>query len=189
LTITIPDIKPRLALQAPVSALAYRPDGKLLAAGLHKEVVLLSPADGEVVGRLGGQRGRGTALLFSHDGRWVAVASGSAGTAGELRLYAMPSAGLPLEKPEHLIAAHKDLILDLAFSSDGKLLATCGYDRLIKLWDPATGKEVRTLKDHSDSVYGVSFSPDGKLLASAAADRAVKVGDVASGKRLYAVVK
>ena len=65
------------------------------------------------------------------------------------------------------------------------ILASCGYDRLIKLWDVAAKKEMRILKDHSDSVYGIAFSPDGKLLASAAADRAVKVWDVASGTRLY----
>src|SRR5205823_5498284 len=73
----------------------------------------------------------------------------------------------------------------LAYSPDGKLLATCGYDRLIKLWEVANGQEVRTLRDHSDAIYALAFSPDGKLLASAAADRAVKVWDIASGNRLY----
>src|SRR5207247_3429674 len=68
---------------------------------------------------------------------------------------------------------------------DGKTLATCSYDRLVKLWDVTTGQELRTLKDHSDAVFGMAFSPDGRLLASAAADRAVKVWDVATGLRLY----
>ncbi len=95
-----------------------------------------------------------------------------------MRLYAG-------EKLVHQIAAHRDLIYDLAFSPDGKILASCGYDRLIHLWDPTTGKLIRDLKDHSDAVYAVAFSPDGKLFASGAADRAVKVWDVASGKRLY----
>ena len=185
LTVTIPEIKPRLPLKSPVTALAYRPDGKLLAAGLHKEVVFINPADGEVVGKLPGQTGQVTVLAFSRDGKQLAVASGSAGVVGEVRLYAFPTAGLPGEKPEHVIPAHKDLVLNLTFSPDGKLLATCGYDRLIKLWEVSTGKEVRTLKDHSDAIYGISFSPDGKLLASAAADRAVKVWDVATGRRLY----
>src|SRR5262249_59627190 len=115
----------------------------------------------------------------------VEVAAGAPASAGELRLYAVPSNGLPGSKPDGVFAAHADLIQDVAFSPDGKLLATCGYDRLIKLWDPATGKEVRTLKDHSDAVYSLAFSPDGKLLASGAADRAVKVWEVASGVRLY----
>jgi hypothetical protein len=86
-----------------------------------------------------------------------------------------------------LVNTHDDVIHDLAFSPDGKVLASCSYDRTIKLWDVSTakGKELHVLKDHSDAVHSLAFSPDGKLLASAAADRAVKVWDVATGVRLY----
>src|SRR5262249_31007111 len=80
---------------------------------------------------------------------------------------------------------HDDVIQYLAFSPDGKILASAGYDRLIKLWDLKAGKLLHVLKDHSDSVYGLAFSPDGTLLVSGGADRAGKVWDVASGNRLY----
>ena len=126
-----------------------------------------------------------TALAFSRDGSNLAVASGSPSASGVVRIYFFPPSGIPINKPEVVINAHKDIILGMAFSPDGNTLATCGYDRLIKLWDANTGKERRTLKDHSDSVYSVSFSPDGKLLASGGADRAVKVWDTATGTRLY----
>ncbi|MFL5339999.1 MAG: eIF2A-related protein [Gemmataceae bacterium] len=162
----------------PMAALAYRPDGKQLAAAQGHEVAIIDPATGAVSNRLAGS-GRVTALAWSRDGSRFAVATGSPGKAGELRLY-----DRELTKPQ-TIPAHADLIQDLAFSPDGKTLATCGYDRLVKLWDTATGKEQRTLKDHSDSVYGVAWRADGKLLASVAADRAVKVWDVATGTRLY----
>ncbi len=183
--IALPDIKARAPHAAPVAALAYRPDGKLLAAAGYREVELIDPNSGDVVGKLPGQTGDVTALAFSRDGSVLAVASGSPDVVGEVRIYKAAAGAVPADPPAKTIAAHKDAILDLAFSPDGKTLATCGYDRLIKLWDVETGQLVRELKDHSDAVYGVAFSPDGALLASGSADRAVKVWQVADGKRLY----
>jgi WD40 repeat protein len=185
LIVTLPDIKPRVAVAAPVSALAFRPDGKVVAGGGHKEVLLLDVASGDLLGRLSGQAGAITALVFSRDGKKLAAASSAPGRAGELRLYGVQASGLPKDGPDVMVPAHQDVILDLAWSPDGSILATCSYDRLVKLWDGGTGKELRTLKDHSDAVYGVSFSPDGRWLASGGADRAVKVWEVASGRRLY----
>ncbi len=173
---------PALAIAAPpppTTALAYRPDGKVLAAG-SRELWLLDANSHSVIKKITGQTGLVTALAWSRDGAWLAAASGLPSKSGEVRLYHSGSAD-----PVKTIAAHSDRIHDLAFSPDGRLLATCSYDRLVKLWDVETGREVRTLKDHSDAVYGIAFRPDGKLLASVAADRAVKVWNVQTGTRLY----
>lgn len=80
----------------------------------------------------------------------------------------------------------EDRVTALAFSPDGKLLATGAGEPSrngqIKLWDAATGNAVREFKDaHSDTVLALEFSPDGKLLASGSADRFAKVFDAASG--------
>ena len=69
----------------------------------------------------------------------------------------------------------------LAFSPDGRILASAGQDASIKLWDPASGQELQTLRGHSHAVNQVAFAPDGKRLASAAADRTVKLWDPATG--------
>jgi len=188
-TVVLPQIKPRSPRAAPVAALAYRPDGKLLAAGVQSEVVLIDPTNGEVQGRRTAQGGRVTALAYSPNGEMLAVACGSAGAAGEIRLYTTGFNGLPAEQPSLVFTAHADLIHALAFHPDNKSLASCGYDRLIRIWDVATGKRLQHLTDHSDAVQAVAFSPDGRLLASAGADRAVKVWDVASGKRLFTLAE
>jgi WD40 repeat protein len=72
----------------------------------------------------------------------------------------------------------------LAFSPDGKTLASGSSDATIKLWDVATGKEQATLKGHKAGVICVAFSPDGKTLASGSNrdDTTIKLWDVATGK-------
>src|SRR5205814_2358445 len=87
---TLPEIKPRSPVMPPIGALAYRPDGKMLAAGGHREVALIKLESGDVAAKLPDQTGKVSALAFSRDGRRLAVASGAAGTAGEIRLYAVP---------------------------------------------------------------------------------------------------
>jgi hypothetical protein len=191
--VNLPDIRPKQPVAPPVAALAYHPSGQLLAAAGRGTVFLLDPATGELLGKLEGLHPRVTALAFSRDGSHLAVASSAMGETHEVRVYEFSSDAehLSLAFPHgawervYAVVTHADVIQDLAFSPDGKILASCGYDRLIKLWDLTAKKEMHILKDHSDSVYGVAFSPDGKLLASAAADRAVKVWDVATGRRLY----
>ncbi len=174
----LPRIVPRHKANAAIAALAYHPRGDELAVGRQRDLLLLD-AVGDVKQQLQPQTGKITALVYNRDGSLLAEASGDAGASGKIVLLgADRKDGLVLE-------GHTDVIHALAFSADGKTLASCGYDRLVKLWDVTTGKLIRDLKDHSDAVYSVCFSPDGKLLASGGADRAVKVWDVSTGHRLY----
>ncbi len=79
------------------------------------------------------------------------------------------------------ISAHKGCTHSVAFSPDGKLLASSGNDRLVKLWDAASGKGIQELSGHSQWVVSVAFGPDGNLLASASNDRTIKIWDLVIG--------
>jgi WD40 repeat protein len=70
-------------------------------------------------------------------------------------------------KVQATLKGHRDSVADVAFSPDGKTLASGSYDKTIKLWNVATGKELATLIEDWDPVHCVAFSPDGKTLAAA----------------------
>jgi WD40 repeat protein/tRNA A-37 threonylcarbamoyl transferase component Bud32 len=82
------------------------------------------------------------------------------------------------------LRGHITTVNSVAFSPDGQCLASASSDRTVKLWETATGKELRTLKGNTGPVYGVAFSPDGQRLASASADQTVKLWETATGKVL-----
>jgi WD40 repeat protein len=81
-----------------------------------------------------------------------------------------------------ILPADPSAAAGVAFSPGGKLLASADADGTVRLWDPATGQGVRTIRADTTGtntgVNGVAFSPDGKLLASADADGTVRLWEV-----------
>jgi len=75
-------------------------------------------------------------------------------------------------------------VTSLAFSPDGKTLAVSSRDRVIRLWDPATGKEGKELAGHLSFVNSIAFSPDGKKLVSGGNDATARLWDATSGKEI-----
>ncbi|HEX3658580.1 MAG TPA: serine/threonine-protein kinase [Pirellulales bacterium] len=80
------------------------------------------------------------------------------------------------------LKGHAGNVLGVAFSPDGRLLASANGGTGVKVWDTTTGQETLNLKGHRYGVTSVAFSPDGKWLASASLDSTVKVWDAAMGQ-------
>ncbi len=79
--------------------------------------------------------------------------------------------------------SHGGYAVIVAYAPDGKTIASGGNDRLVRLWDVATGDEIRRFAGHGSNVDTVAFTADGKTLASGSVDNTIRLWDVASGKQ------
>ncbi|MBP5977901.1 protein kinase [Brasilonema sp. CT11] len=86
------------------------------------------------------------------------------------------------------LKGHSSDVNSVAFSADGKTLASGSDDETIKIWNLANQQEIRTLKGHSGWVWAVAFSGDGKTLASGSADKTIKLWNLETGQEIATLV-
>lgn len=166
-------------LPAPVTALAYAPDGKRLAAGGYRCVRLLDPTTGEITKTIPGPSDQVQALAWSSDGKLLAAGGGVPGKAGEVVLFDTAT-----WKPLRALTAHTEVVYAVAFRPSTHELATGSLDKTARIWNADTGQPTHLIKDHAEAVFGVAYSPDGKLLATASGDRSAKLFQTTDYKRI-----
>ncbi|MCV6639660.1 caspase family protein, partial [Candidatus Albibeggiatoa sp. nov. NOAA] len=89
------------------------------------------------------------------------------------------------QQRKQFLYGHSSSVNGVAFSPDGKTLASASEDNTIRLWEVTTGQALgQPLSGHSSSVTSVTFSPDGKILASASGDNTIRLWEVATGQAL-----
>lgn len=166
--------------RAPVSAVAFSPDGALIASGSEDHMVRVwHVATGRLIRRLEGHSSAVTAVAFSPDGSTIASASNDR----TVRLWNAHSGRLL-----RTLQGHVYYVYAVAFDPQGRWLATASWDRTIALWDAGSGVLVKKLKGHSAAIRAIDFSRDGKTLASGSDDQTVRLWSVDTGKELKVLV-
>ncbi len=153
-------------------AVAFSPDGRQLATacrGSAHSIQLWDVATGRFVGALNARQFV-RRLAYQPGGKYLASGGGGQ-QEGELVLW-----DVPLRRAVTTLTGHEGGVECVAFSPDGRRLASASWDETVKVWDVATGREVSTLHGHVAMVAGVAWSPDGRRIGSAATQYEIKDG-------------
>jgi len=156
-----------------IQSIAFAPNGKILAAGdTSGQIRFFDPATGAEQAQFSGDTLGLRALAFSPDSE----ALGSAGPGDkDVKLWEVA-----MRKKIATFSGYENEVLNLAFSPDGRFLASGSRDGTVKIWDVFSLQLLSTLHAHQGSVLALAFSPDSHTLATAGEDRLGKLWDLST---------
>lgn len=160
-----------------ISAMAFAPDGSVLAVSGYHEILLHKPDGTGLVARLIGESPRIEAITFSKDGRELAGCGGAPGEFGQVQIWDPQS-----HKLIKAFNVSTDELYGVSFSPDARTVAFGGADKIVHRIKLEDGKEMLDFKAHADWVLGTFFTLDGKQLVSASRDKALKLIDLETGR-------
>ena len=166
---------------AATTTIAFAPDGSFVATKAITQSVGTSSS--WVLERKIDQKGifadRVNAVRFSPDGKTLATGGGELSRSGDIIFFDASNGKVTQTWKEK----HGDTVLCLDFSPDGKRLASGGADKIARVTDIATGKQLNLFEGHTHHVMGVAFRSDGRVLATAGAEGTVVTWDMIIGER------
>jgi WD40 repeat protein len=171
---------PRQESRIGITAVAFSPDGKMLASGGYSgDVWLLDVPSGKMTAKLNGHPCTVHCVAFSPNGKTLASASADTTVA----LWDVGT-----QKMAATLKGHTATVFALSFLPNGKTLASVSEDGSLRLWDVPTGHLKATLTGHRRWPNVLTISPDGKTLATGGEDDTICLWDVAS-RKLTATMK
>ncbi|HRY49635.1 MAG TPA: hypothetical protein P5186_16425 [Candidatus Paceibacterota bacterium] len=160
----------------PSGAVAFSPDGSLVAADVGASVFLSRTTDGGLVRILSGHAAEIQSVTFSPDGQTLASAS----TDRTIKLWRVTDGTLVRN-----LVGHDEIIRSVAWSPDGRQLASASFDRTLRVWNVLDGKTVWIAQDPTDYRFRtVAFSRDGRFLASGNRDFSVVLYSTQDGSKV-----